>query len=70
MSDDPATKELLQRLLEGQEKIASELRGSLEKQRDMERNAEAAKANLFTLTCKVSEVFSTQVEVIDAVDFS
>lgn len=70
MSDDPATKELLQKLLEGQEKIANELRGSLDKQRDMERNAEAAKANLFTLTCKVSEVFSTQVEVIDAVDFN
>lgn len=70
MSDDQPMKELLQKLLERQEKISSELRSSLEKQRELERNADAGKANLFTLTCKVSEVFSTQVEVIDAVDFN
>lgn len=61
---------ILQRLLEGQERITNELRGSIDKQQSLERNAEAAKTNLFALTCKVSEVFSTQVEVIDAVDFN
>lgn len=62
--------EILQKLLEGQERIASDLRNNIERQQRSERNAEAAKSNLFTLTCKVSEVFATQVEVIDAVDYN
>lgn len=65
-----AEGDILQKLLEGQERIASDLRNSIERQQVSERSAEAAKTNLFGLTCKVSEVFTTQVEVIDAVDYN
>lgn len=69
-STDQPSADILQKLLEGQERISRDLRANIDRQSEVERNAESAKVNLFALTCKVSEVFSTQVEVIDAVDFN
>lgn len=69
-AEDLPPGEILQRLLEGQERISNDLKNSIERQQGYERNVDVVKTNLFALTCKVSEVFTTQVEVIDAVDYN
>lgn len=64
------TREMFQQLLNGQNKIAKDLRVSLDKQREYDRNAEVSKANLYTVSSKISEVYTSQADIIDAVDFN
>lgn len=58
--EETTNSDILQKLLAGQERISNDLRDSLDRQCEFERNADTAKANLFSLTCKVSEIFANQ----------
>lgn len=70
MEGKEISDEILKKLLEGQNRIAEDIRSNMADQKRLERQSENAKANLFTLTNKVSEVFTTQTEVIEALDFN
>lgn len=60
------TKEMFQKLLDGQSKISEDIRQNLSKQNEYERNAEVTKGIIYTVSGKLSEVYTSQADIIDA----
>lgn len=63
-------EDAFKQLLEGQKRISEEIRCNEEKHRLHERQTDIAKANLFNVAQQLREVFNSQTDVIEAVDFN
>lgn len=70
LNNSEAMDGVLKQLLEGQNHISEEIRCNAEKHRSYERQTDIAKANLFNVAHQLWEVFNSQTEVIEAVDFN
>lgn len=71
-TDDNLNKEsdILKLLLEGQKKMSQDLRASLDKQEVHSTDIERTKANVMGMGYKLGDVFTSQHDILDALDFN
>lgn len=62
--------DILKLLLEGQQRMSQDIRDSLAKQEQHDRDIERTKSNVLSLGYRLGEVFNQQHEIVDALDYN